>query len=178
MRLRLLCNLSLASILALLLSAPQWATAQTTSLIFERADIRVESPELTGKEKNPKPPHAPAAYSIELRGEDAMKLEYIHTLNTLGDGSGVMIAFTNPAMVALPAMKVYNPVDVLFIAEDGTVLQIMPAVTLGEITQNLQARTAVKAFLFLKNGEAAARELHPRDRVVGSMFTPPLPVQE
>ncbi len=164
-----------ASLALLALLLPALALAQ---MIFERADIRIESPQLTGKEKNPKPPHMPVTYSVELRGEDALKLEYIHTLNSLADDNGVLINFNDAAIVPLPAMKVYTPVDVLFVAEDGTVLQIMPAVTLGDIAQSVTAHAPVKAFLFLKNGEAEHRGLHPQDMVRGSMFTPPLPVQD
>jgi uncharacterized membrane protein (UPF0127 family) len=154
------------------------AQAQTTSLIFERAQIRIDSPAPDEKEKNPKPPHPSLRVDAEVRGEDALKLEYIHTLNTLAPNSGVMIVFDSPSIASLPPMKVYTPVDVLFVADDGRVLQISPNVVLAEITQNVQAKAPVKAFLFLKAGQAAAQGLHPHDNVVGSMFTPPLPSQE
>ncbi len=167
------------STLALMLGLPLVAAhAQTTSLIFERAQIRIDSPPIDEKEKNPKPTHPSVRYDIEVRGEDALKLEYIHTLNTLTPATGIMIVFDSPSIAALPAMKVYTPVDVLFVGNDGTLLQISPSVVLGEITQLVQAKAPVKAFLFLKTGEAAARGLHPRDTIAGSMFTPPLPTQE
>lgn len=154
------------------------AQAQSTSLIFERTEIRIDSPPVDEKEKNPKPPHPSVRYDVEVRGEDALKLEYIHTLNTLTPTTGVMLVFDSPSIASLPMMKVYTPVDALFVADDGTLLQISPKVTLGEMTQNVQARGPVKAFLFLKAGEAAARGLHPRDTVAGTMFSPPLPAQE
>jgi hypothetical protein len=153
--------------------APVSATlAQSKSLIFERADIRIDSPAFNPEDKNAKPPHAPVKLEIELRGEDALTLEYIHTLNTLDGTHGVMIAFNSPAIAALPAMKVYTPVDVLFVADDGTLLQISPSIVLGEMTQTIQA------FLFMQSGAAAAYGLHPRDTVTGHMFFPPAPSQE
>lgn len=154
------------------------AQAQTTSLIFERAEIRIDSPPASEKDKASKPLHPTVRYDIEVRGEDALKLEYIHTLNTLTSTTGVMLVFDSPSIANLPPMKVYTPVDALFIADDGTLLQISPGVVLGEMTQAVQAKGPVKAFLFLKAGEAAARGLHPRDIVTGSMFTPPPPAQD
>ena len=160
--------------LALLASAQ----AQSTSLIFERTEIRIDSPARDEKDKTQKPPHPSVRYDVELRGEDALKLEYIHTLNTLTPTTGVMLVFDSPSIAALPSMKVYTPVDALFVADDGTLMQISPNVTLGEITQNVQAKGPVKAFLFLKAGEAAARGLHPRDVIAGTVFSPPPPAQE
>lgn len=156
--------------LALLLALPLVASAQT-ALIFERSRIHIESPAPNEKDKNPKPPHVSLVYDIELRGEDALKLEYIHTLNTLTPESGVMIALDGPAMLPVPPMKVYTPVDILFITESGTIVQILPNIVMGEMTQTLQAKVPVKALLFLKAGEAIERGMHPRDYVVGSMFT-------
>lgn len=157
-----------------LLTQASAATAQT-ALIFERAEIRIEAP-LTADSDTPA--HPPYKYTVELRPEDALRLEYIHTLNTLTTDTGVMIAFAAPTIVALPPMNVYTAVDAIFIAEDGTILQITPNITLGEMTQEVKARAPVKAFLFLKAGEAAAQKLQPRDIVYGRMFTPAPPRQE
>lgn len=164
------------SIAAILL--PLMAVSQVTPLIFERTSIRIESPAPRAKDTTPKPTHPPLTFEVEVRPEDAMKLEYIHTLNTLNAGSGVMIAFTAPSMVALPILKVYTPVDALFISDNGTVTQILPNVTLGELNQQIMAHEPVKAFLFLKAGEATAQAIRPRDVVTGSMFTPAPPVLE
>ncbi|MES2983576.1 MAG: DUF192 domain-containing protein [Pseudomonadota bacterium] len=152
------------------------ASAQASSVIFERADVTIESPPSTDKE--PKPSHPTLKYSVESRPEDALRLEYIHTLNGLTADTGVLIVFDAPSMVPLPAMKVYTPVDALFIADDGTVVQILPNVVLGDITQEIKAREPVKAFFFIKAGEAAMRNIHPRDTVSGKMFAIAPPVQQ
>ncbi len=137
-------RLSIVACVALLFAIS--AHAQVTPVIFERASIRLESPPPREKDTKPKPTHTPYNYSIEVRPEDAMRLEYIHTLNTLTDDSGVMIEFTAPSMVALPIMKVYTPVDALFVADTGVIVQILPNVTLGELTQEVLAHEPVKAF--------------------------------
>ena len=163
-------------IAALLL--PIMALAQVTPLIFERAQIRIDSPPAREKDKAQKPTHPSIFYDTEVRPEDAMKLEYIHTLNILTETSGVMIAFGAPSMVPLPTMKVYVPVDALFISDNGTVVQILPTVTLGQMTQDVLAHEPVKAFLFLKAGQVVARGIRPQDVVTGSMFNPAPRVME
>ena len=134
---------------ALLLLMPICAFAQVTPVIFERASIRIDSPAPRAADAEPVPTHPSYLYQVEVRPEDAMRLEYIHTLNTLSEGNGVMIAFTAPSMVALPVMNVYTPVDALFVADNGVVEQILPNVVLGELTQAVMAHGPVKAFLFL-----------------------------
>lgn len=163
-------QLTFISLLLALL--PAVTMAQVTPVIFERTDIRIDAAPIGGKEGEATLLRPSITYNIELRSEDALKLEYIHTLNTLTDSTGVMILFAAPVMAPLPAMQVYTPVDAIFVAEDGTILQILPNVALGEMTQDVMARDPVKAFLFLKAGEVAAHLIQPQDTVSGSMFVP------
>ena len=74
-------------------------------------------------------------------------------------------------------MKVYTPVDAIFVAENGTIIQISPHVVLAEMREPIQAKSPVKALLFLKNGMAAANHLRPRDVISGKMFVPSPAVQ-
>ncbi len=173
---RLLGSWRISALLALLLVAGA-ATAQT-SLIFERAKIRIDATPSAKEIKDNVEPRATLTYSVELRPESALNLENIHTLNILTPTTGVIIAFNAPSIVSLPAMKVYTPVDVLFVAEDGAILQIMPKVVLGEISQTLQAKSPIKALLFLKAGEVEARGIRPHDVIAGHIFTPAPNVQE
>ncbi len=153
------------------------AQAQT---IFERATITLQPAPIESQDASqpPLPAREPVVYEIELRSEEALRLEYIHALNSLTATNGVMITLTKPQHLALPALRVYTPVDVLFIAADGRVLQILPNITLGEMSETVEAAEPVKAFLFLKAGQAAARAIHPRDRVIGAVFAAPLPIQQ
>lgn len=157
---------------------PNATVAQSRSLIFERAQIRIDPQTIRTPDKEIAITPPPVRLDVEVRGEDALSLEYIHTLNTLDDKNGVMILFTSPSIAALPAMKVYTPVDVLFIADDGMIVQISPKVVLGEMAQTIQAKAPVKAFLFMNAGTAAGNGLRPRDTVAGNMFLPPAPAQE
>lgn len=177
MRLSIRCRKAWSfSSLVVLALLPMLASAQVTPVIFERTTIRIDSPPSRGNEAAPS--HPSYTYNIEQRPEDAMRLEYIHTLNSLTLGTGVMIVFTAPSMVALPVMNVYTPVDALFITDNGTIEQILPNVVLGELNQAVMAHMPIKAFLFLKAGEVAARGIRPRDMVAGSAFTPAPPMME
>lgn len=174
---------SLAAALCLLAMAP--AAMAQTAVIFERTKIRIdpvapvaEVPTKDGEHAAQLVPRAAVNYDIEERGEEALQLEYIHTLNTLTDSTGVAIVFNPPGVVALPRMQVFTPVDVLFVAEDGTILQIYPDATLGTLDQDVYAKDPVRAFVFLKAGEVAAKNIRPRDVIAGTMFTPAPPVLE
>ena len=164
----------LTSLLFLSWLAPVSAHAQS-SLVFERADITIAA---KAASEDRKTSSASAAYNVELRSEEALRLEYIHALNTLTPTTGVAIVFVVPTVISLPMMKVYTPVDVLFVAEDGQILQIMPKVTLSDIAQDVRARAPIKAFLFLKAGQAHAAGIKTHDYVNGKMFTPALAIQE
>jgi uncharacterized membrane protein (UPF0127 family) len=166
MKLRHTRIISLVSGFMALCFVPLIPSFAQSSLIFERAQIHIESPAPNDKIKNQKPPHVSLVYDVEVRPEDALKLEYIHALNTLTDESGVMITLDAPSSIVLPAMKVYTAVDMLFLDEMGTVLQIMPKLVLSELTQPLRTRMPVKAILFLKEGDTAARGIHPQDIVM------------
>lgn len=171
--------------LCVMLLAATPVLAQVTPVIFERSDIRIDpvtqaAPPPAKEGETPPPALARPAinYNVEVRAEDALKLEYIHTLNTLTESTGVIILFDAPSIVALPRMQVFTPVDALFVAEDGTILQIYPDVTLGNLQQDVYAKDPVKAFVFLKAGEVAARQIMPKDIIAGGMFYPAPPVMQ
>jgi hypothetical protein len=150
------------------------AQAQVAPLIFERETITIQSPASTAAGKDGEAPinaHPALSYDVEIRPEDALRLEYIHTLNNLTDRNGVMIAFSAPSVVALPVLQAPTAVDALFIMNDGTIAQILPNVILAEMTQEIVAREPIKAFLFLKAGTAAVQKIRPLDVVSGKKFT-------
>ena len=166
-------NRSLALFLLLALF-PVTLVAQGTPVIFQRANIRID-PVLAGLAEDGKGSvtvRQSSGFNIEVRPQEALRLEYIHTLNTLTDESGVMVLFTAPAVTPLPAFRNYTPVDALFIDETGIILQILPRAILAEMAQPVAAAKPVRAFLFLKAGTVQARMIQPQDAVIGGMFTP------
>ncbi len=107
---------------------------------------------------------------VEIRSEEALNLEYIHTLNDLTDDTGVMIAFNAPSIVSVPTMNVYQAVDILFIDEDGIILQILPNIVPAQINRDITASEPVSAFLYLKAGEVKKRDIRPKDVVTHGLF--------
>ena len=161
--------------LALCLAASN-ASAQ---LIFQREKLIVAPPPVTQvQEDTPatkptakkKPSRKPRLFMVEVRSEEALNLEYIHTLNGLKKGDGVMIVFNAPSMVTVPRMNVYEPVDILFITDDGEVLQILPSIVPAEINRDIEAKDPVRAFLYIKSGEAKRLHIRPRDVVSHGVF--------
>jgi hypothetical protein len=165
------------ALLALALLCPFAALSQVAPVIFQRVNIRID-PVLPAIEQaqgavqvRPSTP-----LNVEVRGEDALKLEYIHTLNMLAENSGVMILLDAPAILPLPAFRNYQPVDALFIDARGTILQIMPNLVLADLARPVAAKEPVRGILFLKAGTAQARLIRPHDIVAGGMFDPGPPV--
>ncbi len=159
------------------------AIAQVSALIFEREDIRISSPareegteQADGKKPAPNAAHEPLTFNVEIRSEEALRLEYIHTLNSLTETSGVMITFNAPSIVSLPAFRVPTPVDAVFVLSDGTIEQILPNVVLADLTREITSRKPFQAFLFLKAGTVAAQHIKPQDVITASVFSaaPPL----
>ena len=146
------------------------AFAQETPVIFERTEIRID-PAFTERAPDmPAEVRSASRFSIELRSEDAARLEYIPSLNTLADSEGVMILFRAPILTALPKLNNFIPVDAVMIAEDGTILSISPAVILANLPEQELSADPVKALLFLKAGTLAARDIKVKDMIVAPMF--------
>lgn len=169
---------SKAALLVLVFTSAAWAQIQP--VIFERETITITAPTIQSKKDDEMAMtlHPPLAIDVEIRPEDALRLEYIHMLNNLTDSSGVMIAFLAPSVVALPPLKVPTPVDALFVMNDGKISQILPNVLLSDLNQEIVAKEPIKAFLFLKAGMVARSMIRPGDIVSGRKFTPAPPLMQ
>lgn len=189
-----------AWLVAIFWLSPALSQAQSPvhPLIFSREQIHIEAPAPSATPATPTPPpaagdappaavtpadskppatiHAPLLFDVELRPQEALQLEYIHSLNALTDNSGVLLALSRPAIAALPAYQVPTAVDALFVADDGRILQIYPQVVLAELTQQITPPGPIRAFLFLRSGRAQLAGIRPGDYVRASVFTPPPPL--
>jgi uncharacterized membrane protein (UPF0127 family) len=146
-------------------------------VIFQREKLvitpAVEAPAPANREKedaSAAASRAPQTFMVEVRGVEALSLEYIHTLNSLKDDSGVMIALNAPEIISVPNMKVYTAVDVAFIDPDGVILQIIPSIVPAEINRDIASEKPISALLYLKAGEAKKRDIRPKDIVSHSLF--------
>jgi hypothetical protein len=177
-----------AQLLLLLLPAlPAFAQMATGSgLIFSRdrvfveAQVALPAPAPSEDEKKEEAPKEEAAPRIEtrryffdtdIRPEEALKLEWFHSLANMQSGRAMMILFKDAAPRALPLVKLYKPVDVLVIGDDGTILAILPNIVLANQSKLIDVEMPVKAFLFIKGDEAAALQIKPKNLVFHPLFT-------
>lgn len=161
----------------------------TAPVIFARETIRITPTEeavvqnpataTEGEKAAPSPEPRPITQvSTEIRSQEALSLEYIHPLNTLTPTTGVMIALDSPLMMPLPRFNVYAASDVLFVDENGTIIQILPNHIPAQVSQEILAPRAIKAFLYMKAGMVESNQIRPRDRISASIFAAPLPMMQ
>lgn len=127
-------------------------------------------------EEQPAAPRVPQQFNVEVRPEDAMKLEYIQALTMLNETNGVMIAFGAPTIAPLPYFRVQQATDVLFVDDAGVILQIYPGHVPMDISRDIYADTPIKALIYLKDGMVKARGIRPKDIVQSRVFNPPPPL--
>ena len=187
-------NALIRTVLCCLLAWPAYAQHDyvTNPLIFEREVITImphAEPEpaaappapadpaiIKAPEEAPKAPRAPMSFNVEVRPEDALKLEYIQALTQLNDTNGVMIAFGAPTIAPLPYFRVQQATDVLFVDDAGMILQIYPGHVPMDISREIYADKPIKALIYLKEGTVKARDIRPRDVVQSRVFNPPPPL--
>lgn len=175
-------------VLMIMVTTASYAQGLTTNpLIFERETIQIipQQPKESAQQatstssQQPDPPEKermPHSFNVEIRPEDALKLDYIYGLTTLNDTNGVMIAFGAPTIAPLPFFRVQQATDVLFVNDEGVILQIYPGHIPMDVTRDIYADTPIKALIYLKAGVVKALDIRPKDIVQSRVFNPPPPL--
>lgn len=109
-------------------------------------------------------------FKVEVRGPSALKMEWFFSLDSLKDTEGMMIMYDYPQQFLLEPNKIYKPVDILFIDEEGAIKAIAPNIILSNITKAMQPDSPMKAMLFLKGGTTGERGIMPGDKVIHAAF--------
>tara|TARA_B100001123_G_scaffold448988_1_gene612412 strand:+ start:3854 stop:4393 length:540 start_codon:yes stop_codon:yes gene_type:complete len=175
-------------------SAP--AIAQPSAIVFQRDTLRiipkvapalqtestdgeeVKSSEDDAKEAPKVMLREPIEIPVEIRGEQALATEWLHLNNLFANDSGMLIMFDEARILPVRHRNLYMPVDILFIDQQGTILQILPDITLSELYQDVYPSTAMKAWLHLKGGSVEALNIQPGDHIDHPLFSPdPLMLQ-
>lgn len=86
------------------------------------------------------------------------------------DKEGMMMLIDPPAPTQLKSSNLLGKVDVLFVLEDGIIDKIAPDLSLPELEEPLASDKPVRAFVFLKPGQAQASDIRPGDRVENPLF--------
>lgn len=109
-------------------------------------------------------------FKVEVRSPSALKMEWFFSLDTLNEKDGMMITYDYPQQFLLEPNKIYKPLDVLFIDDEGTIKAIAPNIILSNITKPLQPDSPMKAMLFLKGGVTEEQGIAPGDKVIHGAF--------
>lgn len=139
---------------------------------MEKEDIIYDIRKKKAPKKSAPPARMPVKINTEIRSDQALKLDWIASLNRMKDDEGVMILFTPPVQLSLMPMNVYDPLDVLFVDREGRIMQIAPNIDLLNLSDGVQAKSAVRAWFFLKGGEAERLRIQPGDWVQHPLFRP------
>lgn len=86
------------------------------------------------------------------------------------DKEGMMMLVDPPASAALKSANLLGNIDILFVLEDGTIEKIAPNLALNELVEPLTSEKPVRAFIFLKAGQAQASDIRPGDRIDNPLF--------
>lgn len=127
--------------------------------------------EATKKEEAPATEKRRYYFDTEIRSEDSLKLEWFLSLDNMPSGRATMIVFDEPLERPLPLAKIYKPIDVLVLGDDGAILAILPEIVLATQTKVISVDMPVKAFMFIRAGEAALLQIKPKDMVQHTLFT-------
>lgn len=148
-------------------------------VVFQRDSIRflpaasVQVIEEGETEESEAPPTREAFdIKVEIRPQDALRLEWIHTLNKLGEDEGVMIVLNEAMQLPLMPLQVFTPVDVVVADARGLVSQLIPNVVLATLNEDIVANRPTRAFIYLRAGSIDAYGILPNDRIDHPYFTP------
>ena len=107
-----------------------------------------------------------------MRNEQAYRLDAMNGLASLAKGSCILIAFDFPLDIPVMPGTVQKSLDILFVNEQGAILQIMPEVILADLHKEVYANKPVKALIYLNGGEVKAHGIQPGWVVSHALFQP------
>ncbi len=126
----------------------------------------------TKKSKKKTKVREPIAMDVEIRSVQALQSEWFYSASQAQADKAVMIMFDPPTDVPLMNMRIYEPLDVIYIDEEGKIIQIVPEVVLADLQEPIGAEHLVRSWLFLQGGSAERLDIRPKDRVEHPLFNP------
>lgn len=151
--------------------------AANHSMVFRRDAITIRPPESfvilnadTPKaEPEPIKPQ-PVKIQADIRGEDVIRLDSINNLSRLKEDAGLLIMLDYPLDMPLIPNSFRKPLDILFINENGIIIQIAPRLVLADLKQEMFVGKPIKAFLYLVGGTCEAKSIAPGHWVDHPLF--------
>lgn len=154
--------------------------AQSAQAVVFRRDILTVIPKppevLVDENGNPlkeqPEPRQSFRFYTEMRDENALKLDWVHSLSRISEQRTMTILFNPPRYDIIRAQAMHQPLDVISISPEGVILQIVPNLVLAELSQPIMTKEVCRARLILKGGAAGILGLVPGDRIEHPLFTP------
>jgi uncharacterized protein len=143
----LLARIAAACLMAAVLSVPLAAIAAGTGTLVLKTDSGEHS------------------YSVEVADTDRERARGLMFRRSLPDTSGMIFLYEPPQPVGMWMRNTYIPLDMIFIAADGTVRRVA-ANTEPFSTDIIASGGPVAAVLELNAGQAARIGVKPGDRVI------------
>ena len=139
------------------------ACATPTAPEARRADARVESLELVPAVGRP------VRFNVEVVDNDATRERGLMYRRSLGPNAGMLFDFQSPRSVSFWMKNTYIPLDIIFIAPDGAILNIAERATPLSETP-LPSAGPVRGVLEIAGGRAAALGVRAGDKVRHRIF--------
>jgi uncharacterized membrane protein (UPF0127 family) len=115
-------------------------------------------------------PRAPIRFYTELRDEQALKLDWVHSLNRINAERTMTILFDPPRYDLIIAQNTYQPIDIISISPEGIITQIVPNLVLAALSSPIESSTPTRARLIVAGGAAEILGLQIGDRVEHPAF--------
>ena len=109
-------------------------------------------------------------FSIEIATTPSQMAQGLMFRHHLDANSGMLFDFHNPTVATMWMKNTLIPLDMLFVAADGHIVNIHERAVPGSL-DTISARAPVRAVIELNGGTATRLGIKPGDRVVYPIFT-------
>jgi uncharacterized membrane protein (UPF0127 family) len=104
-------------------------------------------------------------FTVEIADEAHERSKGLMFRESLDADAGMLFIYPNERIASFWMKNTYIPLDMLFIANDGEILEIAPQVPPLTL-ESVRSAEPVRAVLELNGGQAAELGIRPGDRVV------------
>lgn len=137
---------------------PRLAAAQRPPIVYERSELTIET--AAG---------ARHRFDVEMADTDERRANGLMFRTSMAPDAGMLFDFRSDQPVSMWMRNTFIPLDMLFIARDGRVVNIAER-TVPRSEATIPSDGPVRAVLELNGGTAARLGLRPGDRVLHRMF--------
>lgn len=146
-------------IAALILSLAWLAPAIADDITFTRDELWIETAD--GRHR----------FDVEVAETDRQMARGLMFRTELADDAGMLFDYRRPQRIAMWMKNTLIPLDMLFVADDGTIVRIESWTTPLSLA-TISSGGPVRAVIELKGGISERLGIRPGDRVAHEVFLP------